>query len=652
MAIKEESGREYVERKGWHVAGIERTSAGEQLILKICPLCKSEASGRHKGLFHINASNGLWLTYCCGQSGNLWQLKRELGDLKMRSIEEVTSWGMKKEDSKMAQNFKRVIAKRREKGPFSKVDQNEVKKWARDLLGKSDEAKTALEYLTKVRCLSKQVIKESRLGYTTRYAANGEEVGVVSIPIFYREEIVNVKFRVLPEDLDKAEGQRFLRMPGCRTVLYGIDDVKPNTERIILCEAEIDRLSMLDYGFDKSSVVSLSAGASKLDDDSLEWMVPFNEILILMDSDDPGEKAADIIADQLGRYRCRRVRLPLKDPGDCLRAGISREDIQRCVESAAECFTHRVQSPGDLREEVLNWMDDPGQAKGRTTGWTEVDDLIGGVRDGDFVIVTGETGVGKTTWLTALMHNRSVDNDSTLIASFEMRPAKILRKMTSMEIGESLFKVTPDVVEDALDRIEKRKIYFLDAYGHFSVAALEDVVEYGVRRFGVQRVVIDNLQFFLDDSEFGGDERKAVDNTIMRCKYLTDRLNITIYLVVHPKTQRIFRGKVLPPEIHDLRGSAMIKTVADLVLRVGRPNEKDKKKNKPLYENNRMSESLITSLKIREDFVGKLDSCLLAFNCDSLRYGDSSLLPLSEPDADEDLIDNIPAGCELDFQMF
>ena len=60
--------------------------------------------------------------------------------------------------------------------------------------------------------------------------------------------------------------------------------------------------------------------------------------------------------------------------------------------------------------------------RGSSTGWTEFDNLLGGLRPNELTILTGETGSGKTTWAVNLGYRLSKDNHPVLIASFEMKP--------------------------------------------------------------------------------------------------------------------------------------------------------------------------------------------------------------------------------------
>ena len=60
----------YLSEKGW-----PHKRAGNQYCIQQCPLCNDE-----KWHFYINAESGVWDCKKCFASGNLYQLKKKLGD--------------------------------------------------------------------------------------------------------------------------------------------------------------------------------------------------------------------------------------------------------------------------------------------------------------------------------------------------------------------------------------------------------------------------------------------------------------------------------------------------------------------------------------------------------------------------------------------
>ena len=62
---------EYIQRKGW-----QSKQHGSELIVNECPICHDT-----KKHFYMQSETGLWDCKKCGESGNLFQLKKYLGDI-------------------------------------------------------------------------------------------------------------------------------------------------------------------------------------------------------------------------------------------------------------------------------------------------------------------------------------------------------------------------------------------------------------------------------------------------------------------------------------------------------------------------------------------------------------------------------------------
>lgn len=77
-----------------------------------------------------------------------------------------------------------------------------------------------------------------------------------------------------------------------------------------------------------------------------------------------------------------------------------------------------------LLEEALAHLANPEAVKGISTGWKEVDELLGGLRQSELGIIQAYPKSGKTVLLTNLMVNLTAQGHKVGFASLEMHPAK------------------------------------------------------------------------------------------------------------------------------------------------------------------------------------------------------------------------------------
>jgi len=621
----------YIDSKGWAILKRERGKSGEHIVLKVCPCCGKVAKRRNDRNFYINVQSGLWNTYCCDKTGNMLTLKREQGDLDLESIG--TRAGTS-EGAKLADKLKR--ARGRNWQGFEVPPMGTAEYFHRRLMNK--EVPNAYEHITAGRGLTDASLERFKIGVAMRGRCHTCEDNVcprppkegvadhpecpkcggvvnntfeaISIPYFVNGREVNFKFRSFEGD------KRFERWTGAPTVLFNEDALAGEFKRVVIAEAELDAITLTQVGFDP--VVSPAGAKKSMEDDWLERLALFDDVLLAYDNDEAGDEGADKAASELGRYRCRRVKLPMKDANDCLRSGMPGDELRSYVEQAAEYAISAVKPASDYVDDVRKMREQGPQIRGRQTQWLGFNKLLGGLRDGEITVVTGDTGSGKTTWTTALAWDiargdQDRDAAGVLFASFEEPIKNVVRKIFCMETRK------PFVGDDALDdddfeatasTIGNTDLFFVDQYGEMPLPDLRDAIEYGVRRYGLWLVVLDHLHFFLPPSN---DERRTIDDAVRNIKKWAVRLGVHIMLVVHPSKLRVdHEGNPLKVELNDLKGSSAIKQDADNVIRVWRERNENRSSDVPPYAE-------ITSLKCRSDF-GTESAIALSFDPPSMRY--------------------------------
>jgi twinkle protein len=539
----------YFKQKGW-----EFKLQSSEYILKICPFCQD--SRNH---FYISKSTSQFKCHKCGESGNLLSLKKRLGDLPERGY----------------------IPK-----PTKAIDLEKVELRHRALLQNEE----ALSYLRAKRGFSVETIKQFRLGC---------EGDWITIPYLLGGELT--KYRRF-----RGKGEKFKRDAGLDSDLFIIPNPGGN-EAVIVTEGEFDAISLTQLGF--SNVVSVSTGANAFKPEWIDFFEPFRKVFIAFDNDSTGERGAEKLAERLGRYRCYRVRLPQKDANQCLVAGYTKEEITRFFKEAEEYRPKNLKSPGDYSDQLLKlWQRD--QTKTVSTGWTNFDRLLGGLRPGELTVVTGETGQGKSTWVCNLAFNRIRNGDLVWIGSFETKPPPLLAKFISMHLERSFYRLSEAEFTQALYFLVNLPLRFLDHWGTVGIQSLKDSLYYCHRRYEMRLAIIDHLHAFI---KYSGDaERQAIDQAVTEIKSWAMDLEIPIFLVVHPKNiQGGARGNPVI-EATDLKGSSGIRQWSDNVVSIWR-DQKREQEGEHLV--------IVKLIKARDD-TAREGNCVLRFDPDSQRYFD------------------------------
>jgi twinkle protein len=551
----------YIASKGWQF----KFRNGEY-CLDQCPLC--QAGPRH---FYINQAKEVFYCQKCGERGHILSLKKRLGDLP--PISHISDYSNKT------------------KTPAKTIDLAIIEKYHKALL----DNPAALSYLTEERAFNLDTIKKFRLGFNN---------GTIIIPHFRDVLCLNIKSR----PIKPGQGPKFFREEGCPSILFNLDNAIKCEGSVIVTEGELDAVAFDQMGF--PNVVAVTTGAGSFSDEWIDDLEQFDQIYLSFDMDGPGQEGAQRAADKLGRYRCLNLLLPLKDANDCLRAGFSNREMADVLAKAKRFESKLVKTPDAFFEEIRASFNGGSIDKGIPTGWEEFDGLLGGFRPNELTALTGETGSGKTTLAANLGYRMAKDGHPVLIASFEMKPVAILKKMLQMESGRPMYDHTLDSLSPFFVRLCSLPLYFVDAYGEVGIQELKDAIYYAKRRHGVEFVILDHLHFFLKYS--GDHERQAIDQALKDIKTWAMQLDIHVVLIVHP-TKLTYDNKVV--HLNDLKGSSGLKQIPDNVLSIWRPRGENDTKSPT-------GEIILYLLKVRDD-AGDEGKVILTFDKRSQSYSDS-----------------------------
>lgn len=552
----------YLNSKGW-----EFKFKNSEYCLDQCPL-----SGCGPGHFYINAEKEIFYCHKCGERGHFLSLKKKPGDLP--SVSHISTYLNATASVKT-------------------INLSVIEKQHRDLM----DNPAALSYLTDERTFTIDTVKKFKFGFKD---------GSITIPYFREGFCLNVKLRPIHSET----GLKYFREEGCPSILFNLDNAKKYQGAVILTEGEFDAIAFDQMGF--PNVVSVPNGAETFADEWIDDLEQFELVYLCYDMDETGRKGAEKAADKLGRYRCLNVLLPLKDGNDCLKAGFTNQEIAGILAKAKPFGSKLIKAPEAFLNEIRDLHNGQSVIKGILTGWRDFDSLLGSLRSNELTILTGETASGKTTWASNLGYRVSKNNRSVLIASFEMKPLTILKKMAQMESGKPFFDLSRKELDVSLKAISESPIYFVDCYGEIGLRELKDCIYYGRRRYGISLVILDHLHFFLKYS--ADHERQAIDQALRDIKSWCMDLDIHVVLIVHP-TKLAFDNKEVG--LNDLKGSSGLKQIPDNVLSIWRPRGEDNLKNP-------QSEVSLNILKVRDD-SGDEGEVFFSFDKRSQSYKESSL---------------------------
>jgi twinkle protein len=373
----------------------------------------------------------------------------------------------------------------------------------------------------------------AKWGYTAS-EFNGNGVQVAN----YREPsggaVVAQKLRFKNKDF------KFLGEPK-QAGLYGQWLWRDGGRRVVVTEGEIDALSVSQVQGNKWPVVSVkngAQGAHKCLRDQLQWLMGFEEVVLMFDDDGPGRQAAVKCAMLFPPGRCKIARIDgYKDASEALQAGEGSKIVD-AIFGAKSFRPDGVVTISDVKEEALTPTEMGLPWFGQTLSYE-----LYGRRLGEIIAIGAGTGVGKTEFLAKqIYHDLTILNEPVAVFLLEQRPHETVKRLASTHAGKQ-FHVpnrdpdnplwTPSELREAIEEIEHHRLFLYDSFGATDWDIIKTTIRFLAHAEGVRLFYLDHLTALAAAED---DERTGLERIMSEMGALVQELNITIHMVSHLAT--------------------------------------------------------------------------------------------------------------------
>lgn len=408
----------------------------------------------------------------------------------------------------------------------------------------------AMDYLIIERRLDPIVIAKAKV-------CESEDGKAIVFPFIEKDEngrevCVHRKFL----DIERPDGKKVVSTTkGTKRCLYAKNLISDDCSELVITEGEIDALSYSSWGI---PAVSMPNGTSDFEwmDVDWDWLARFEKIYVSTDMDEPGRAIAPEICKRLGLHRCYMIELPKKDANECLVAGIKREEIEKLMAHAKAIELDEIKRPDDFRSEVHDYYTTDPSLRGTETPWTPT--LPWRVRKGEFTILSGFSGHGKTCGLNQLMLHLVSKGLRVMDASLEIRPGMTLYNMTRCALGKK--QSSRDEVDSCIEWLNE-SVFFLDCIGTVNVSRIMHAMEYARKRHGIDVFIIDSLfKCGLSSEDYGG-ARDFADKLTTFC----NNSGAHVILVAHSRKVSSGNEYAVPTKA-DVAGSSDLTNAAFNVI--------------------------------------------------------------------------------------
>lgn len=342
-------------------------------------------------------------------------------------------------------------------------------------------------------------------------------------------------------------------------------------KKLVITEGEIDCMTVSQLQGHKWPVVSVPNGANNAKKSLMQnwdYVNQFDEIILLFDSDDAGQKGARECAEALPIGKCKIGLLPSKDPNQCLLDGQGKAVID-AIFQARDYRPDGIISAADLRADIC--IDDA--ASSIAYPYSQLTEITKGLRVGELVTLTAGSGVGKSTLVREIAYDLHMKGEKMGMIMLEESNKRTLLGLVGLHLNKNIVVdrslATEEEIIDGFDDLfqDQRNIYLYDHFGSSDVDVICNRIQYMVKAFDVKWIVLDHISILVSGLATT-DERKLIDMAMTRLRTIVQELDIGLILVSHLRRPEGDRGHEDGSAVRlgQLRGSHAVAQLSDICI--------------------------------------------------------------------------------------
>jgi twinkle protein len=360
--------------------------------------------------------------------------------------------------------------------------------------------------------------------------------------------------------------------------LFGMDRFTSGGKAVTIVEGELDALAGFQMLGSKYPVLSIKSGASGALKDckaAYEYLDGFDSIVICFDADEPGQKAAQSVAELFGaKAKVFKHKAEMKDACDYLKANDAATFVSLWWKSEQFKLEGVIEA-----EKLRELIKKPLEVAPILYPWDGLNRMLYGIRPAELVTFTAGSGLGKSTILRELViHILKNSKENVGLAFLEETPERTMRGLIGLELNKKLHLpdaiYTPEEVDRAYDTLGiGQRVFLWDHFGSNEIDNVLSRLRYFVKALGCSYLVLDHLSILVSD-QAAADERKNIDMVMTKLRMFVQEMKVSLLLVSHlkrPDGKSLEDGAVT--SLNLLRGSGSIAQLSDAVISAERNSQ-------------------------------------------------------------------------------
>lgn len=499
--------------------GTQTKRSGDELQFRFCPYCKGGKSGKDTFTFAINLTTGAF--NCkrggCGATGNMITISKDFDFSLGTSVDEYYR------PKKKYRSFSSP------KEPIKPKD-------------------AAIKYLES-RGISREIASIYEITIHKQYDS------VLVFPFYDETGILRfIKYRKTNFDKNHDSKKEWCEK-GCKPILFGMKQCETSSKTLIICEGQIDQLSLAESGYLNSVSVPLGKDGFTWIPFCWNWIQNFNTIIVFGDYENGEISLLNEVSRRFGQ-KVKHVRED--DYKDCKDANeillkYGKEQIKKCIENAVALPIKRVIKLSSVKNIDIHKIEK------LATGISKLDyPLFGGLPFGGVHLLTAKAGSGKSTFASQIVVRAIYSKYKVFVYSGEL-PCEVFKNWLDLQVagskhifafqephtgreGYNVSELNRSLIsnwyDDSLYMYDSNSIDGID-----EADSLLDITEKVIQQYDVRVILLDNLMtaMIMDDTR-GENENVRQTNFVNKLRIIALRYNVLIILVAHMRKNNLSQG--------------------------------------------------------------------------------------------------------------
>ena len=269
-----------------------------------------------------------------------------------------------------------------------------------------------------------------------------------------------------------------------------------------------------------------------------------------------------------------------------LRDGDEADDVAVSLEQALLDSDSDGHEPATFQEAVFEALVEADKDTPiLSTGFHGLDQLLCGLRAGQFVIIAARPGHGKTSFAANVILNMLADAVPVLLFSFEMTRTEMAQRFMASAGGIPLYDIRAkhrstqanELIATEANRLSSQPLLIDDTTGR-RVQDMENIARRAIRKQKIACIVVDYLGL-IEPDQARQTRYEQVTAISRQLKKMARRLGVPV-IVLAQLNREATNIKDHKPRVSHLRDSGAIEQDADIVLLLHRESEYDENADK------------------------------------------------------------------------